>query len=69
MGDVTRQVTSRLGKVEFSIVNQHSPSALARLQTATVLRDSEGELLELGALFSHLGYQPTGLTATAGLGL
>ncbi len=62
VGDVTLQATSRLGKVEQSIVNQYSPSALARLQTATVLLDSEGELLELGD-------QPIGLTAAAGLGL
>jgi len=34
-----------------------------------LLLDSEGELLALGALFSHLGDQPIGLTAAAGLGL
>ncbi len=69
VGDVTLQVTSRLGKVELSIVNQYSPSALARLQTATVFLNSEGELFELGALFFHLGDQPKGLTPATSPGL
>ncbi len=69
VGDVTLQVTSRLGKVELSIVNQYSPSALARLQTAMAFLDSQGKLFELGAPFSHLGDQPMGPAATASPGL
>ncbi len=69
VGDVTLQVTSRLGKVELSILHQYYPSALARLQTATVFLVSEGELLKLGAPFSHLGDQPARPTAAAGPGL
>ena len=46
-----------------------SLSAIARLQTAMLFLKSDGELLELGAPFSHLGDQPKGLTAASGPGL